>query len=364
MALKTTPLNSVHHEQGGRMIEFAGWEMPIQYHGALKEHLAVRQRVGIFDVSHMGELEIRGPDALDLVQRLTTNNVARLHEGQAQYSAFLYPSGTFVDDVVVYCLGSQHFLICVNASNTQKDLQWVLQQAKGQVTIEDRSFDYAQIAVQGPQSEEVLQELTSNSLSLIPFYHFEIGQVAGIEAIISRTGYTGELGFELYVDSVEAETLWRRLFEVGQAVGMVPAGLAARNTLRLEMKFALYGNDIDESTTPLEAGLARIVKLGKGDFIGRHALSEQKRQGLRQKLIGFRMRGRGIARDEYPIRIGGKRVAKVTSGSFGPSVQHGIGLAYLPTEFAVIGQQLEIEIRGKTVPAEVTRTPFYARRRD
>ena len=346
------------------MIGFAGWEMPLQYHGALKEHLAVRQGVGVFDVSHMGELEIRGPDALELVQRLTTNNAARLHEGQAQYSAFLYPTGTFVDDVVVYCLGSRHFLICVNAANTLKDLEWVLQQTQGQVTIEDRSSDYAQIAVQGPRSEEVLQELTSNNLSLISFYHFDIGRVAGIEAIISRTGYTGELGFELYVAAGKAEALWRRLFEVGQPVGMVPAGLAARNTLRLEMKFALYGNDIDEFRTPLEAGLARIVKLGKGEFIGRQALFEQKRQGLRQKLIGFRMKGRGIPRDQYPIRINGKKVAKVTSGSFGPSVQHGIGLAYLPREFAVIGQQLEVQIRGKTVAAEVVKTPFYLRQKD
>lgn len=351
----------MHQQFGARLVEFAGWEMPVQYESALKEHLAVREAAGVFDVSHMGELEITGPDAEALVQRVTCNDVSRLTDGQAQYSAFLYPEGTFVDDVVVYRLQPEHFLICVNAANREKDFEWVRSYTAGDVKVEDRSDHYVQLAVQGPRAEAVLQDLTPVDLSEIKFYRFERGPVGGADAIISRTGYTGEDGFEIYFSPRHAESVWEDLFRVGAPAGLKPAGLAARNTLRLEMKYALYGNDIDDSTTPLEAGLGWILKLKKGEFIGRERLQQQKAEGVSQKLVGFEMVGRGIARDGYPVLIDGEQVSEVTSGSFAPSVGKAVGLTYLPVEFANVGQALQIEIRGKAVEAAVAPTPFYQR---
>lgn len=359
MTLKKTPLHSIHQRFGARLVEFAGWEMPVQYQGALKEHLAVRENVGVFDVSHMGELEITGRDALALVQKVTCNDVSRLGDGQAQYSAFLYPQGTFVDDVVVYRLNERHVLICVNAANKDKDFAWVKQHEEGEVEVADNSDRYVQLAVQGPRAEETLQKLTDENLAEIAFYHFRRGTVAGAEAIISRTGYTGEDGFEIYFPPQRAEAVWEALFEAGRSAGIAAAGLAARNTLRLEMKFALYGNDIDHTTTPLEAGLGWIVKLSKDGFIGKEALQRQKEEGVERRLAGFEMTGRGIARDRYPLFAHGKRVGEVASGSFGPSVRKAIGLAYLPVKCASVGHEIEIEIRGKRVSAQVVKTPFY-----
>ena len=343
------------------MVDFAGWDMPVQYDGALKEHLAVRTAAGVFDVSHMGELEITGRDALALVQKVTCNDASKLSDGQAQYSAFLYPKGTFVDDVVVYRMQAQHFLICVNASNREKDFRWLAQHREGEVEVRDNSDSYVQLAVQGPAAEKVLQQLTAVDLHAIRFYRFERGSVCGVDTLISRTGYTGEDGFELYFPPQHAEHVWREIFRVGEPEGIKAAGLAARNTLRLEMKYALYGNDIDSEHTPLEAGLGWIVKLAQGDFIGRQALVEQKAAGLPSKLMGFQMTGRGIARDHFPVYGDGRLLGEVSSGSFCPSAELAVGLTYLPTELARIGQSLEIDIRGKRVAAEVVKTPFLSK---
>ncbi len=360
-SLKKTALNEIHREFGARMVDFAGWDMPVQYDGALKEHLAVRTAAGVFDVSHMGELEITGRDALALVQKVTCNDASKLSDGQAQYSAFLYPKGTFVDDVVVYRMQAQHFLICVNASNREKDFRWLEQHREGEVEVRDNSDSYVQLAVQGPAAEKVLQQLTAVDLHAIRFYRFERGSVCGVDTLISRTGYTGEDGFELYFPPQHAEHVWREIFRVGEPEGIKAAGLAARNTLRLEMKYALYGNDIDSEHTPLEAGLGWIVKLAQGDFIGRQALVEQKAAGLPSKLMGFQMTGRGIARDHFPVYGDGRLLGEVSSGSFCPSAELAVGLTYLPTELARIGQSLEIDIRGKRVAAEVVKTPFLSK---
>jgi aminomethyltransferase len=341
------------------MVEFAGWQMPVQYQGALKEHLAVRKSVGVFDVSHMGELEIKGPDAFALIQRITCNDASKMIDGQAQYSAFLYPQGTFVDDIVVYRMSSTHYLICVNAANKDKDFAWVLEQKEGEVSVQDTSDHYVQLAIQGRNSASVLQQLTDLDLASLKFYRFTTGHVAGIDSVVSRTGYTGEDGFELYFSPEGSVEVWTRLFEAGRDFGIVPAGLAARNTLRLEMKYSLYGNDIDDTTTPLESGLGWIVKLSKADFIGKEALVQQKNSGLGRRLVGFEMAGRGIARDNYPVLLDTREIGRVNSGSFGPSVQKAIGMTYLPAEASKVGQRFQVEIRGKKVDAVVVDTPFY-----
>lgn len=343
------------------MVAFAGWELPVQYKSALEEHHAVRERVGVFDVSHMGQIELLGPDALKLAQKVTCNDVSRLSVGQAQYSALLTPSGTFVDDIVVYNFGSKRIFICVNAATCAKDFAWIGEQREGEVDVVNRSDSYAQIAVQGPRAEEVVQQLTSVDLSQIKFYWFTEGAIGGADAIISRTGYTGESGFELYVSPDAAESIWLKLFEVGEPFGITPAGLAARNTLRLEMKYPLYGNDIDDTRTPLEAGLGWIVKLGK-DFVGKERLAEQKASGVDLKLVGFELTDSGIVRDGYAVIINGREVGKVTSGGFSPSLGKSIGLAYVPTDFSQFGQVLEIDIRGKIRRAEVVETPFLKKK--
>lgn len=361
MNLKKTPFHTLHLQAGARMVEFAGWEMPVQYQGARQEHLAVRSTAGVFDVSHMGELEIRGPGAMAVAQRVTCNDISRLSDGQAQYTAFLTPAGTMIDDVVLYRFAEDRFLICVNAANQEKDLQWLCENRSGNVEIVDRSAEFAQLAVQGPEAQRILQPLCDHSLDDIRFYWFREGNVAGVPTLVSRTGYTGEDGFELYLDPVRAPRVWEALFETGEGQGLVAAGLAARNTLRLEMKFALYGNDIDETTTPLEAGLGWIVKLDKGDFHGRAALARQKESGVPRKLIGFEMQERGIPRDHYPVYLDSEQAGQVTSGSYAPSLETGIGMAYLPSGQTDPGQQLWIGIREKRVRAEVVRTPFYRR---
>lgn len=346
------------------MIEFAGWEMPVQYESALKEHLAVRQSVGLFDVSHMGQLEVRGRKALATVQKVTCNDAGRVADGQTQYSAFLYPDGTFVDDIVVYRITAEHFFICVNAANKDKDYQWLRRHQEGEVEILDSSDHYALLALQGPNAPQVLQSVTPADLVSVKRYWFIQGEVVGVPALISRTGYTGEDGFELYILCETAELVWQELLAAGAPFSIRPAGLAARNTLRLEVRYALYGNDIDETTTPWEAGLGWIVKMHKGDFIGREALEQQKQQGVVRKLVGFEMVDRGIPRDHFPVYVDGKPFGHVTSGSFSPSLQKGIGLTYLPVSGAETGTEFEIDRRGKRLRAKVVETPFYKRKMD
>ena len=361
MTLKKTPLNALHRKYGARMVDFSGWEMPVHYGSALQEHLAVRERAGVFDVSHMGEIEFIGPDALAMAQKVTSNDISRLSDGQAQYSAFLYPQGTFIDDIVVYRISDQHIFVCVNAANREKDYQWVKSQKKGQVDILDNSDSYVQLAIQGPKAEAVLQKLTDLDLSLIQYYGFTYGNVTGTRALISRTGYTGEDGFEIYIPVEEAPAIWERLFQVGKPFEIMAAGLAARNTLRLEVAYCLYGHEIDETTTPWEAGLGWIVRLGKGEFIGQDTLEKLKKEGKQRKLAGFEIVERGIARDHYPVVVEGTEVGQVTSGSFAPSLKKSVGLVYLPIQYAQIGQPLEVEIRGKRVQARIVETPFYRR---
>jgi aminomethyltransferase len=325
--------------------------------------MAVRTEAGLFDVSHMGEVEIRGPAAEENAQRLTSNDLRRLAIGQCQYSALTTPRGTFVDDVLVYCLARDRFLLCVNASNREKDHAWLRDHARGPVDVLDRSDEFAQLAIQGPRAAEVLQPLTGLRLEAMKSYWFGLGAVAGADAIVSRTGYTGEDGFEVYVDPRHAETVWTRILESGASAGIRPAGLAARNTLRLEAKLALYGHDIDDTTTVLEADLAWICKLDKGDFVGREALAEQARTGPARRLAGFEMVERGIARDGYPVRVDGAPAGAVTSGSPAPYLKKNIGLAYLPSARCAIGTEISVLVRGEPVRARVVPTPFYRRTR-
>ena len=345
------------------MVEFSGWEMPVQYESTIKEHLAVRQAVALFDVSHMGQLELIGEGAIKMAQKLTCNNVDQLSDGQAHYSALLSPQGTFLDDVVVYRFHSGHIFMCVNAATKDKDFQWFITQRIPDVEIVDNSDRYCLLAIQGPKAEPVLQQLTHVSLPSLKYYWFQQGEIDEIPALISRTGYTGEDGFEIYVQPGSAELVWARLLEAGESFGITPAGLAARNTLRLEVRYPLYGSDIDETTTPWEAGLDWIVKLEKEDFIGKAALQKQKEEGVSRYLRGFEMIDRGIARDHYPIYLAGKSCGQVTSGSFAPFLRKSIGLAYLPGAYAQVGQEFEIDVRGKHLRAKLVETPFYKRKK-
>lgn len=361
--LKKTAINQAHRNLGGKMIDFGGWDLPVQYPAGVKEeHLNVRRAAGLFDVSHMGELEIQGPQALEFIQYIATNDASKLADGQAQYSGLLYPQGTFVDDILIHRFASDHYFLCVNAANTEKDFNWISESAaKFDVEAKNVSADYSQIALQGPKAVEILQPLCDLDLSKIQYYWFAKGHVDGVPAIVARTGYTGEDGFELYLAPTEAERIWNRLLEAGKPAGLAPCGLAARNTLRLEAKMALYGNDIDDQTTPYEADLAWIVKLAKGDFIGREALVQQKEKGITRKLVGFEVLDKGIARDHYPVLIDGKEVGVVTSGSPGPFVKKNIGLALLPIDKTSIGTNFEIDVRGRRLAAQVAPTPFYKR---
>lgn len=360
--LKQTPLHSVHVAAGGKMVPFAGWSMPIEYAGVLGEHQAVRTSAGIFDVSHMGEIEVKGPDALALVQKVTTNNAARLAINQAHYSGLMYPEGTFVDDLLVYRFSDDHFFLCVNASNTDKDFEYIRDHASGNVKVENTSDQYAQIALQGPKAISILQKLTNYDLNSIKYYWFRKIEIEGIPVIAARTGYTGEDGFEIFTPPSKAIYLWNRILEVGD--GQVTlAGLGSRDTLRLEAKMVLYGNDIDQTTTVLEADLEWILKWDKGDFIGRSALMKQKEEGVQKKLVGFEVTDRGIARHGHEAYIHGVKVGTVTSGTFAPYLKKAIGLIYLPAENSKIDQEFEIDVRGKKLAARVVPTPFYKRPR-
>jgi len=359
--MKRTRLNAVHKKLGGKMIEFFGWEMPVEFEGIIEEHLAVRERAGLFDVSHMGEIVISGKQALDFVQYLTPNDAARLVPGKAQYSALTTPEGTFVDDLLVYCVDEEKYLLVVNAANSDKDYEWILNRQKGfEVEVENRSDDYTQLALQGPKALEILEPLIEINLEEMKSFRFDWGKIAEEDILVSRTGYTGEDGFEIYTLSSQPENIWGAILERGKDYRLFPVGLGARDTLRLEARLMLYGNDIDETTTVLEAGLGWLVKFKKGDFLGKEALLKQKEEGIKRKLVGFEVVDRGIARPHHPVYIKGEKVSEVTSGTFSPFFKKAIGLTYLPLDYSEVGTEFEIEIRGKK-KARVVPTPFYKR---
>lgn len=357
---KKTPFYDQHVRHGGKIVPFAGFLMPVQFAGIIEEHRHVRTKAGLFDVSHMGEIEVRGPDALKFVSFVTVNDPAALAVDQVQYSAMCYRDAGIVDDLLVYRF-PDHFFLVVNASNVDKDFAWLREQAKGfDVQLQNTSDQVAQLALQGPTAERLLQKICDLKLSEMKFYWFRVGKVDGIEMIVSRTGYTGEDGFELYFDVKHADRIWDALFQAGAEFDLKPIGLGARDSLRLEMKYCLYGNDIDQTTSPLEAGLGWITKLKKpGDFNGRDVLLRQKADGVKRKLIGFEVEGNAFPRQHYKVLRDGRQIGEVASGVFSPSVSKGIGTAYVAAEFSKVGDAFEVEIRGKGVPAKVVETPFY-----
>lgn len=360
--MKKTRFWDRHSALGARMIEFSGWEMPVEYRGIIEEHLAVRTRAGLFDVSHMGEIFIDGPDALAFVQHLTPNDASRLAIDQVQYSALTTPRGTFVDDLLVYHLGPEQFLLVVNAANVDKDFSWIEGRRAGfSVEVRNASDAYSQLALQGPQAEAILQPLTDIPLAGLRSFWSARGRVAGVEALVSRTGYTGEDGFEIYTPAPEPAGIWDAIMDGGQRLGLLPIGLGARDTLRLEAKLMLYGNDIDETTTVLEADLKWIVKFKKGDFLGKEALERQLAEGVARKIAGFELLDRGIPRPHYPVYASGEAVGQVTSGTFSPFLKKSLGLAYLPAALTALGTEIEIGIRDKRVRGRVVPTPFYRR---
>jgi aminomethyltransferase len=359
--LRVTPLNSVHRALGAKMVDFGGWDMPVQYSSIIDEHLAVRNAVGLFDVSHMGEIEIHGPEAAQLANLATTNDVGRLKSGQAQYSGLLYEHGGFVDDILVHKVADDEYFLCVNAANQEKDFEHLVSINRFDARVEFASGRYAQIAIQGPRALDTARKLTALDLAAMRYYWFADGEVCGVRARIARTGYTGEDGFEIYVEPAEAERVWAAATIAGAEFGIRPCGLGARNTLRLEAAMALYGHEIDASISPLEAGLDWIVKFDKGDFVGRAALLKRKEAGVQRKLAGFEMRGRGIAREGYAVLVDGSPAGWVTSGSPSPTLNRNIGLCYLPVEQARPGRAVQTMIRDRPVDAEIVRTPFYKR---
>jgi aminomethyltransferase len=359
MALRT-PLHDAHVRAGARIVEFAGWDMPVQYAGILEEHAAVRTAVGLFDVSHMGEVVFRGPKALSALQGAFTNDLAGVADGQAQYGCLCREDGGIVDDVVVYRRAADDLLVCVNAANRQKDFDWLAAHAAG-AEVRNESDEWAQLALQGPKAAALLQRHCDVNLSQVRTYRFASGQVLGRGCLVARTGYTGEDGFELFCRPADATALWDGLLEQGRPEGIQPCGLGCRDSLRLEMAYRLYGSDMDDGTTPLEAGLAWVVKLDKGEFVGRDALRRQKEAGLSRKLVGFQLTGAGIARHGYPVVQDGRAIGVVTSGTRSPSLGTSIGLAYVPPALAAEGSTFAVDIRGRPVAAKVVKTPFYTR---
>lgn len=369
--VRKTALNAVHRALGARMVEFNGWDMPVEYPaaiggGIIAEHMAVRTGVGIFDVSHMGDIRLAGPDALAAVQHISMNDASRLAIGQAQYSALLYPQGTFVDDVIVHRLGEQEYLLVINAGTREKDFNWVRDNtSQFNCKVDHLSDDFTQIAIQGPKGVNLLQKLTDANLSAVKFYWVTRGTLCGLPNILmGRTGYTGEDGFEIYIPSDEATSarVWNEILEAGKEFHVVPCGLGSRNTLRLESKLPLYGHEISDGINVWEAGLDRFCKMDKPDFLGRAALEEAKTAPLKRTLVGLEMMERGIARDDYKVQdLSGKEIGYVTSGSPAPFLKKNIALAYVPTEFSGLGQELKVEIRGQGVKAMIVPTPFYKR---
>jgi aminomethyltransferase len=366
---RRTPLYERHVAAGGRMVPFAGWTLPVQYAGVIEEHRAVRSAAGLFDVSHMGEIRVAGPGAEALLQRLTPNDVAKLAPGRAHYSGLLTERGTYLDDLLVYRLAAGDplgdFLVVVNAANRERDAARFAEfaGAAGDVEVEDVSDRIALLALQGPRAEEILTPLVSIDLSALRYYGHSRGEVGGKRGIVSRTGYTGEDGFELYLDAGDAVAVWDLLLDRGEGYGLQPAGLGARDTLRLEAAMALYGHELDEQTTPYEAGLGWVVKLDKGEFVGRDALARQKDEGVGRKLAGFEIAGRGIAREGHEVRAGGETVGRVTSGTWSPTLEKAIGMAYLPPGLAAAGSELAVDVRGRELPARAVELPFYKRPR-
>jgi aminomethyltransferase len=351
----------MHRKLGAKMVDFGGWDMPVQYSGIIDEHRAVREAVGLFDVSHMGEIEVTGPEALECVEFATTNAASKLRQGQAQYSGLLYDHGGFVDDILVHKVDDRSYFICCNASNQEKDFEHLAALNRFDAEVVFASDRFAQLAIQGPKALATLQKLTKTDLAPIKYYHFTGGEVSGTPARIARTGYTGEDGFEIYIDPDQAERVWNELLEAGREFGIKLCGLGARNTLRLESKMALYGHEIDASISPFEADLAWIVKLDKGDFNGRAVLAKQKAAGVKRKLVGFEMTGRGIGRDGYEVYLDGAPAGWVTSGGPSPTLGKNIGLCYLPVDRAKPGESIQIMIRNQPVDAVTVSTPFYKR---
>ena len=360
--LKRTPLHAAHGRLGARMIGFGGWDMPVQYTGIVEEHRTVRSAVGCFDVSHMGEFEFRGRDAQRVLQRLTPNDVGALAVGQVQYSLLCAEDGGILDDLTLSRLAADHYLMTVNAANIETDWAWVSRHLEGQLEARDVSAETGLIAVQGPKAAALVGRLADLDVTEIGYYRVAQGRVAGVRALVSRTGYTGEDGFELYLAAGETETAWAALLAEGKREGVAPIGLGARDTLRLEMKYALYGHDIDHTTNPLEAGLGWVVKPGKGDFLGQAAIERVRAAPPRRRLVGFEMVDRAVARHGYRILRDGREVGPVTSGSYGPSVDRYIGLGYVPAALAAVGTEIAVEVRGRPQRARVVKTPFYPSR--
>jgi aminomethyltransferase len=370
-ALRKTALNPVHRALGAKMVDFGGWDMPVEYPtfegrpgGLIAEHLATRSGVGLFDVSHMGDIRVTGPQAFEAIQYATMNDASALYDGRAQYSALLYPQGTFVDDIIVHKFAENDFFIVINAGTREKDVNWVKDAVrKFNCKVEDVGDDYTQLAIQGPRAQQLLAKLTMTDLAAIKPYHFTWGEVLGLRStLIARTGYTGEDGFEIYVppDEKTSARVWNEVLEAGKEFGILPCGLGARNTLRLEAKLPLYGHEISDTINVFEAGLDRWCKLEKGDFIGRDALAKAQQEGVKRKLVGLEMIERGIARDGYKVQDdSGREIGYVTSGSPAPFLKKNIALAYVPPQFAELGTKLKVDIRGQGVGAQVVPTPFY-----
>ena len=363
--LKKTPLYARHRALGARMVEFGGWDMPVEYSGIADEHIAVRTRAGLFDVSHMGQIEIAGRDAIAAVQHITSNDASRLAVHQAQYAALTTPEGTFVDDVLTYRLGNDHFMLVVNASNIMKDFRWITEhvQGIGDAAAVNTSSRYALIAIQGPAAREILQTLTGVDLGAIKYYWFATGEVASVRVTISRTGYTGEDGFEIFVAPASAERVWDAILAAGKPAGLLPAGLGARDTLRLEASMRLYGNDMDEQSTVLEADLGWIVGWKKTEFIGADVLRRQKAEGTPKKLVGFEMVERAIGRHGYDVYIDGSKAGVVTSGTQTPYLKKAIGMAYVPSDRTETGTEFDVDVRGRRAKAMIVPMPFYKRAR-
>ncbi len=360
--MKKTPFNGIHHDLKAKMVEYAGFEMPVQYLGIVTEHRRVRESVGVFDVSHMGEFYVRGKDAEAFIQRNTLNDVTKLIPGRAQYTALVNEDGGILDDLIVYKLDGS-FMIVANAANIEKDFRAFSTRLSGEVKLEDASDATALLSVQGPMSKTVMQKLTDSALDSIPYYHFTNGKVAGTDAIISRTGYTGEFGFEIFFEAKDEAPakMWHAIFDAGKESGILPIGLGARDTLRLEMGYCLYGNDIDETTNPIEAGLGWITKVDKGDFVGRESILKAK-QSITRRLVGFKMDEASIPRHGYEIHSGNGKIGKVTSGTFSPSMEVGVGMGYVETPYAAENTEIFIEIRGKKLRAHVVKLPFVAKK--
>jgi aminomethyltransferase len=361
--VRKTALNPVHRARRAKMVNFGGWDMPLEYSGILSEHDAVRTRAGLFDVSHMGEIEIRGPQALELVQWVACNDASKLAVGQAQYSGLMTDRGTFVDDLLVHKISDTHYLLCVNAANQDTDFAHMQSHNRFRAQVENAGPRYSQLAIQGPRAKEILQQLTPVALDSIRYYHFAFGRVSGVECLIARTGYTGEDGFEMYFDPQYSDKLWAELLKAGESAGLIACGLGARNTLRLEAGMCLYGHEIDDTTTPWEAGLGWICRMDKGPFLGSDVLRQQKERGIPRQLVGFEMLDKRIGRDGYPVMIAGREAGRVTSGGPSPTLKKNIGMAYVPPDRSRVGTGIEVGIRGQAVPAQIVALPFYKRAR-